>query len=87
MAIYLLSCFSDLWAPNECLLKLWSDIKQGIWEKKLEGENICDPLEMVVAEKGGCNRCSATELGRKLWHLIWRIRGRGEDLQLPASLA
>lgn len=80
------SAFSDLWVPNEYPLKSWSNIKQGIGEKKLEGENICDPLEMVVEEKGGSNRCSVTELGRRAGDLIWKIRGRGEDLQLACLL-
>lgn len=41
---------------------------------------------MVVEEKGGCNRCSVTELGSKPGDLIWRIRGRGEDLHLAYLL-
>lgn len=76
-----------LWTFREYLLELEDGKKQWVGGKRLDGEDLCRPLEMMV---GVGSRWPVAKLGMRLGYYILRSWGRGEGLVLaymfPLSL-
>lgn len=93
-------CILEIRRSSVCIHENWSEWPLGSQQafgggiyrlgqgmgggRKIEREDICDPLEMETGmEKGGCHRCFTEKLGLTLGDWISRIRGRG-DLYPPS---